>query len=165
MVIVVRDKDVRLDDPDDFKGFKVVVESGDGSGLFAVGRLAHRDTAWIQADAVRRLAGDAATRECLALDIDDDTAWHPGPTKHLARLGRALGDGCVPDAGVRYQVPAPTSGDAMLVVAPARPDDPNDHEQRPDAHPAAVPARVGQPGAIATLCHSAGGVDGIRTHV
>lgn len=61
MVIVVRDNTVRLDDADDFKGFKVVVESGDGSGLFAVGRLAHRDTAWINADAVRRMAGDAAT--------------------------------------------------------------------------------------------------------
>ena len=63
MVIVVRDNTVTLDEPADFKGFKVVVESGDGSGLFSVGRLAHRDTAWITAEAVRRLAGDAATPE------------------------------------------------------------------------------------------------------
>jgi len=85
MVIVVRDKEVRLDDPDDFKGFKVVVETGDGSGLFAVGRLAHRDTAWIQADAVRRLAGDAVTPE-----------WESG---FAAMLDYAKTKGWLDDAG------------------------------------------------------------------
>ena len=73
MVIVVRDNAVSLDEPDDFKGFKVVVASGDGSGLFSVGRLAHRDTAWINADAVRTLAGAAAT-----------PAWEDGFTAMLA---------------------------------------------------------------------------------
>jgi hypothetical protein len=63
MVIVVRDNTVTLDEPDDFKGFKVVVASGDGSGLFSVGRLAHRDTAWIKAEAVRTLASAAVTPE------------------------------------------------------------------------------------------------------
>jgi hypothetical protein len=61
VVIIVRDNAVTLADADDFKGFKVVVESGDGSGLFSVGRLAHRDTAWISANAVRTLAAGAAT--------------------------------------------------------------------------------------------------------
>ena len=64
MVIVVRDSAVTLDEPDDFKGFKVVVASGDGGGLFSVGRLAHRDTAWINANAVRARAGAAATPTC-----------------------------------------------------------------------------------------------------
>jgi len=85
MVIVVRDQDVRLDDPGDFKGFKVVVESGDGSGLFAVGRLAHRDTAWIQAEAVRRLAGDDATPD-----------WETG---FAAMLDYAKTKGWLDDAG------------------------------------------------------------------
>jgi hypothetical protein len=61
MVIVVRDNTVTLDEPADFKAFKVVVASGDGGGLFSVGRLAHRDTAWINAEAVRTLAAGAAT--------------------------------------------------------------------------------------------------------
>ena len=85
MVIVVRDKEVRLNEPGDFKGFKVVVETGDGSGLFAVGRLAHRDTAWIQADAVRRLAGDAVTPE-----------WESG---FAAMLDYAKTKGWLDDAG------------------------------------------------------------------
>ena len=76
MVIVVRDNTVTLDEPDDFKGFKVVVESGDGSGLFSVGRLAHRDTAWISADAVRSLAPAAAT-----------PAWQEGFAAMLAYAG------------------------------------------------------------------------------
>ena len=85
MVIVVRDKEVRLNEPGDFKGFKVVVETGDGNGLFAVGRLAHRDTAWIQADAVRRLAGDAVTPE-----------WESG---FAAMLDYAKTKGWLDDAG------------------------------------------------------------------
>ncbi|HZQ85220.1 MAG TPA: hypothetical protein VFA83_10300 [Acidimicrobiales bacterium] len=85
MVIIVRDQDVTLDEPADFKGFKVVVESGDGSGLFAVGRLAHRDTAWINADAVRRLAGDAANQQ-----------WEEG---FAAMLDYAKTKGWLDDAG------------------------------------------------------------------
>ena len=85
MVIVVRDNTVRLDEPGDFKGFKVVVEQGDGSGLFAVGRLAHRDTAWITVDAVRRLAGNAVTPE-----------WESGFT---AMLDYAKTKGWLDDSG------------------------------------------------------------------
>ena len=85
MVIVVRDNTVTLAEPADFKGFKVVVEAGDGSGLFSVGRLAHRDTAWINADAVRRLAGDAVTPE-----------WEDG---FAAMLAYAQTKGWLDDAG------------------------------------------------------------------
>jgi hypothetical protein len=85
MVIVVRDTAVSLDGPDDFKGFKVVVESGDGNALFSVGRLAHRDTAWINADAVRRLAGDAANAQ-----------WEEG---FAAMLAYAQIKGWLDDAG------------------------------------------------------------------
>lgn len=60
MVITVTGTDVRLDEPDDLKGFKVVVEQGDEdtarAALAPVGRLDDRDTAWIRAEAVRSLA-------------------------------------------------------------------------------------------------------------
>jgi hypothetical protein len=60
MVIVVEDGGVHMQDPSDFKAFKVVVRGDDADGLGAVGRLADRDTAWIGVDAVRTLAGAAA---------------------------------------------------------------------------------------------------------
>lgn len=60
MVVVVARDVVRLDDPDDFSGFKVVVEEGTENqvmqALAHVGRLADRETAWIRADAIRALA-------------------------------------------------------------------------------------------------------------
>ena len=60
-VVVVIDGDVvRLDDPSDLKGFKVVVENGTENqvmqALAQVGRMSDHDTAWIRADAVRALA-------------------------------------------------------------------------------------------------------------
>lgn len=62
MVVVVNEHGVRLDQPDDFSGFKVVVEAGAeaqaAETLAAVGEMADRDTAWIWAHAVRALAGD-----------------------------------------------------------------------------------------------------------
>jgi hypothetical protein len=73
MVIVVEGAEVRLDEPTDFKGFKVVVKGGDASALESVGRLEDDDTAWIQIEAVRRLAGDAA-----------DQAWEEGYDAMLA---------------------------------------------------------------------------------
>lgn len=60
MVIVVDGDSVRLDEPEDLKGFKVVVESGDEASavqaLASVGRLVDRETAWIRRGAVRALA-------------------------------------------------------------------------------------------------------------
>ena len=62
MVIVVEDGGVRMVDPSDFKAFKVVVKQGeDPAAIAPVGRLADPDTAWIGVDAVRNLAGAAAT--------------------------------------------------------------------------------------------------------
>lgn len=62
MVVVVSEHGVRLDEPDDFTGFKVVVETGAKEQaeetLTAVGEMADRETAWIWAHAVRALAGD-----------------------------------------------------------------------------------------------------------
>lgn len=63
MVIVVQGGEVRLDEPSDFKGFKVVVKGDDASAVETVGRLEDRDTAWIQMEAVRKLAGDAADQQ------------------------------------------------------------------------------------------------------
>lgn len=60
MVVVVERDVVRLDDPDDFQGFKVVVEEGTENqvmqALAQVGSMADRETAWIRADAVRAMA-------------------------------------------------------------------------------------------------------------
>lgn len=62
MVIVIEDGGVHMDDPSDFKGFKVVVKEGeDPSAIEAVGSLADDGAAWIAVDAVRNLAGAAAT--------------------------------------------------------------------------------------------------------
>lgn len=63
MVIVVQGDEVRLDESSDFEGFKVVVKGGDASAVETVGRLEDPDTAWIQMEAVRRLAGDAADQQ------------------------------------------------------------------------------------------------------
>jgi hypothetical protein len=63
MVIVVQGDQVRLDEPSDFKGFKVVVHGDDTSAIDTVGRLEDADVAWIQIEAVRKLAGDAADQE------------------------------------------------------------------------------------------------------
>jgi hypothetical protein len=61
MVIIVEDGGVHMQDPSDFKAFKVVVKEGeDASAIAVVGRLADRETAWIGVDAVRNLAGEAA---------------------------------------------------------------------------------------------------------
>lgn len=60
MVIVVEGDQVRLEEPSDFKAFKVVVHGDDTSAIDTVGRLEGADTAWVQIEAVRRLAGDAA---------------------------------------------------------------------------------------------------------
>ena len=61
MVIVIEDGGVHMQDPSDFKAFKVVVQEGeDASAVSAVGRLADPDTAWIEVDQVRNLAGEAA---------------------------------------------------------------------------------------------------------
>ena len=73
MVIVVEGKDLRLDEPNDFKGFKVVVHGDDASAIDTVGRLEDADTAWIQIEAVRKLAGDAA-----------DQSWEDGYDAMLA---------------------------------------------------------------------------------
>lgn len=60
MIIVVEGDDVRMDDPEDLKGFKVVVKSGDDAtvaqALKSVGRVVDRETAWIRTGAVRALA-------------------------------------------------------------------------------------------------------------
>jgi hypothetical protein len=62
MVIVIEDGGIHMDDPSDFKAFKVVVKPGeDPAAVAAVGRLADPATAWIDVDAVRNLAGAAAT--------------------------------------------------------------------------------------------------------
>jgi len=67
MVIVVTAGGVVLDEPADFKGFKVVVRGGDEetarAALAGVGRLADRDTAWIRADAVRSMAAGRVPAE------------------------------------------------------------------------------------------------------
>lgn len=73
MVIVVQGDQVRLEDPNDFKGFKVVVHGDDTSAIETVGRLEDTDTAWIQMEAVRKLAGDAA-----------DQTWEDGYDAMLA---------------------------------------------------------------------------------
>lgn len=73
MVIVVQDGNVRLEEPSDFEGFKVVVHGEDTSAIDSVGRLEDRDTAWIQMEAVRKLAGDAA-----------DQTWEDGYDAMLA---------------------------------------------------------------------------------
>lgn len=73
MVIVVQDGNVRLEEPSDFEGFKVVVHGDDTSAIDSVGRLEDRDTAWIQMEAVRKLAGDAA-----------DQTWEDGYDAMLA---------------------------------------------------------------------------------
>lgn len=71
MVIVVDGDSVRLHEPEDLKGFKVVVESGDEAAarqaLASVGRLVDRETAWIRTGAVRALAHGS---------VDDD--WDEG---------------------------------------------------------------------------------------
>ena len=80
MVIVVEDGGVHMQDPSDFKAFKVVVKEGeDPSAIAVVGRLEDADTAWIQIEAVRRLAGDAA-----------DQTWEDGYDAMLA-YARAKG--------------------------------------------------------------------------
>lgn len=60
MVIVIQGDVVRLDEPEDCGGFKVVVESGTETqvmqALAQVGRMADRNTAWIRADAVATMA-------------------------------------------------------------------------------------------------------------
>lgn len=73
MVIVVQGQEVRLDEPNDFKGFKVVVRGDDASAIDTVGRLEDADTAWIQIEAVRKLAGEAA-----------DQTWEDGYDAMLA---------------------------------------------------------------------------------
>jgi len=56
----------RLVEPDDFKGFKVVL-TGDPAGraaaLEAAGAAKVEEHAWITVEGLRRLAGDAATEE------------------------------------------------------------------------------------------------------
>jgi hypothetical protein len=73
MVIVVQGDEVRVDEPSDFKGFKVVIHGDDDSALEGVGRLDDLDTAWIQIEAVRRLVGNAA-----------DQTWEDGYDAMLA---------------------------------------------------------------------------------
>ncbi|MEY2568401.1 MAG: hypothetical protein QOE35_2930 [Actinomycetota bacterium] len=74
MVIVVEDGGVHMQDPSDFKAFKVVVKEGeDPEAIAVVGRLEGADTAWIQIEAVRRLAGNAV-----------DQAWEDGYDAMLA---------------------------------------------------------------------------------
>ncbi len=89
MVIVVDGDSVRLDDPEDLKGFKVVVPSGDETtvtqALKSVGRLVDRETAWIRAGAVRALAHGR---------VDDD--WDE---EFEAMLGYAASKGWLSDDG------------------------------------------------------------------
>lgn len=62
MVIVVEGGAVHMNDPSDFKSFKVVVDGDDATPLEAVGRLEDTDegaAAWIRVDAVHNLAGSA----------------------------------------------------------------------------------------------------------
>jgi hypothetical protein len=73
MVIVVQGNEVRLDEPSDFKAFKVVVHGDDVSAVETVGRMEGPDNAWIQIEAVRKLAGDAA-----------DQTWEDGYDAMLA---------------------------------------------------------------------------------
>ena len=74
MVIVVEDGGVHMQAPSDFKAFKVVVKEGeDPAAIAVVGRLEDADTAWIQIEAVRRLAGNAV-----------DQAWEEGYDEMLA---------------------------------------------------------------------------------
>ncbi len=57
---------VTLAEPDDFKAFKLVVADdrpGLGEQLAGTGVASVEEHAWIEIDAVRRLAGDAATPE------------------------------------------------------------------------------------------------------
>src|SRR5688500_1576759 len=91
MVIVIEDGGVHMDDPSDFKAFKVVVKEGeDLSAIEVVGRLADAGTAWIGVDAVRNLAGAAAT----VPGWEDDFA---------AMLGYARSKGWLDDAGTEIQ--------------------------------------------------------------
>lgn len=93
MVIVVDRDSVRLDDPEDLKGFKVVVQSGDETtvapALKSVGRLVDRETAWIRAGAVRALAHGR---------VDDD--WDKG---FETMLGYAASKGWLSDDGSEIQ--------------------------------------------------------------
>jgi len=74
MVIVLEDGGVHMQDPSDFKAFKVVVTKGeDDASIAPVGRFEDADTAWIQIEAVRRLAGNAV-----------DQAWEEGYDAMLA---------------------------------------------------------------------------------
>ena len=91
MVIVIEDGGVRMVDPSDFKAFKVLVKEGEqASAIEAVGRLADADTAWIGVDAVRNLAGAAAT----VPGWEDDYA---------AMLAYARTKGWLNDAGTEIQ--------------------------------------------------------------
>ncbi|MBI2168912.1 MAG: hypothetical protein HYU28_05350 [Actinobacteria bacterium] len=60
MVVTIEGDAVRLDEPEDFNGFKVVVEQGTENqvmqALAHVGRMVDRDTAFIRVDAVRAMA-------------------------------------------------------------------------------------------------------------
>lgn len=93
MVIVVDGDSVRLDEPEDLKGFKVVVTSGDEvsaeRALGSVGRMLDRETAWIRAGAVRALAHGR---------VDDD--WEEG---FEAMLGYAASKGWLSDDGSEIQ--------------------------------------------------------------
>lgn len=93
MIVVVDEGTARLDDPEDLKGFKVVVPSGDeataAQALKSVGRLVDRETAWIRAGAVRALAHGR---------VDDD--WEEG---FEAMLGYAASKGWLSDDGSEIQ--------------------------------------------------------------
>lgn len=93
MVIVVDGDSVRLDAPEDLKGFKVVVASGDeasaGRALASVGRMIDRETAWVRAGAVRALAHGR---------VDGD--WDDG---FDAMLGYAASKGWLSDDGSEIQ--------------------------------------------------------------
>ena len=74
MVIVIEDGGVHMQDPSDFKAFKVVVKQGeDDAAIAPVGRFEDADIAWIQMEAVRRLAGQAV-----------DQGWEEGYDAMLA---------------------------------------------------------------------------------
>jgi hypothetical protein len=90
MVIVVEDGGVHMNDPSDFEAFKVVVHGTDASPIEVVGRMADSATAWIGVEAVRNLAGAAAS----VPGWDDDFA---------AMLAYARTKGWLDDAGTEIQ--------------------------------------------------------------
>jgi hypothetical protein len=78
IILLAHDIAPRLDDPDNFRGFKIVASKDmDAAALTralgTLGRLADNDHAWIDEAALRQLA-----------NRPDDKAWHDSATAMIA---------------------------------------------------------------------------------